>query len=174
MGKHARRIQDRLADGLAAAMFDAEWTVERSVGGTPVDVVGETEERLVLVELEWRRADPADNAAKLFRHLAAASDALGTRDDHEAGTAHELGGAREAVVVQVFTRYYELANGGVSSKRENATFVGDAAADYLDRVTYREVDLAIEPPKRGGDLPEEWAGAVEAVVASIETAIDSE
>jgi len=101
--------------------------------------------RLTLLELEWRRADPADNAAKLFRHLS--SDA--TVD------------AAEVRVVQVFTAYYDLAGGGHSSKRLNAAFVGGAAADALDRVSYRAVDLAIDPPKRGGQMPEGWRKAVD-------------
>lgn len=179
MGEHARRIQKRLTEGLAAARPHAEWTIEHRVGGTPVDVVGATDGQLasgrpqgdrarwtseasptVLVELEWRRADPADNAAKLFRHLAAENDLLG-----------ESSGTRDAVVVQVFTDYYDLASGGVSSKRKNATFVGEAAADHLDRVTYRAIDLAVDPPKRGGELPGDWADAVDATVDSVVDAI---
>lgn len=155
MGEHARQVQERLAEGLGSARPDAEWVVERRVGGTPVDVVGETDERLVLVELEWRRADPADNAAKLFRHLADDGALQGTLD------------GRDAVVVQVFTRYYDLASGGVSSKRENATFVGAAAAEYLDGVTYRAVDLDVDPPKAGGELSADWTAAVDATVEAI-------
>lgn len=163
MGEHARRIQKRLAEGLSAARPDAEWTVEHRVGGTPVDVVGSTADRFVLVELEWRRADPADNAAKLFRHLAEESDALEGTD-----------GRRDAVVVQVFTEYYDLVSGGVSSKRKNATFVGDAAAEYLDRVSYRAVDLAIDPPKAGGELPADWRSATDAAVESIREYVDGD
>lgn len=174
MGEHARRIQERLAEGLAAARPDAEWTLEHRVGGTPVDVVGETDERLVsgrpqggrarrtseasptvLVELEWRRADPANNTAKLFRHLA------------QGGALRDELGGRDAVVIQVFTRHYELQDGSPSSKRRDATFVGTAAAEYLDGVRYRAVTLDIEPPKAGGELPEDWTGAVDAAVESI-------
>ena len=32
--------------------------------------MGSNNNQLYLIELEWRRADPADNAAELFRHLA--------------------------------------------------------------------------------------------------------
>ncbi|AGN01498.1 hypothetical protein L593_07765 [Salinarchaeum sp. Harcht-Bsk1] len=155
MGEHARQVQERLADRLAAALPAAEWSVERPVGGTPVDVAGETPDRLVLLELEWRRADPANNTAKLFRHLA---------DD---GALRAVLGDRDAVVVQLFTNYYDLASGGVSSKRRDATFVGAAAAEYLDNVAYWPVDLSIDPPKGGGELPEDWNAAVDAAVDSI-------
>lgn len=161
VGEHARRVQERLADGLAAAVPDADWTVEHRIGGTPVDVAGATGERLVLVELEWRRADPANNTAKLFRHLA-----------EESGATGDAIGDRDAVVVQVFTSYYDLASGGVSSKRKDATFVGEVAADHLDRVTYRAVDLDVEPPKAGGDLPADWTEAVDATVEPIVDAVD--
>jgi len=168
VGEHARQIQDRLAERLAAALPDAEWTVERSVGadgggggggGTPVDVVGESEERLVLVELEWRRADPANNTATLFRHLAEGGALRRTLED------------RDAVVVQLFTSYYDLASGGVSSKRKDATFVGAAAEEYLETVAYQPIDLPIDPPNGGGTLPDGWSGAVDAAVESIVSAV---
>jgi len=155
VGDDARQVQERLAAGLEAALPDAEWSVERRVGGTPVDVVGESPERLVLVELEWRRADPANNTAKLFRHLA---------DD---GALRGVLDGRDAVVVQLFTSYYDLVSDGVSSKRKDATFVGAAAAEYLEDVVYWPVDLPIDPPKRGGELPANWESAVDTTVETI-------
>ncbi|GAB3689193.1 hypothetical protein GCM10028857_24250 [Salinarchaeum chitinilyticum] len=160
MGEHARRIQERLAEGLTAERPDAAWSVEHRVGGTPVDVAGETDERLMLVELEWRRADPANNTAKLFRHLA------------EGGALREELDGRDAVVIQVFTRHYELQDGSPSSKRRDATFVGAAAAEYLDDVRYRAITLDVEPPKAGGDLPEGWTDAVDAAVESVRECVD--
>lgn len=139
MGAFAAVTQERLRDALAATRPGFEWTTEYALGGTPVDVAGESPGRLVLVELEWRRADPADNAAKLFRHLVE-------------GTV----GAERVVVCQVFTAYYDLEGGGVSSKRENAEFVGRAAADAVDGMSYHAVDLPLYPPKAGGDPPEGW------------------
>jgi len=149
VGELARRAQERIRDGLAAARPGYEWRVEYRVAGTPVDVGG-VGESLVLVELEWRRADPADNAAKLFRHLA---------DDRF--------DADRVVVAQVFTGYYDLSRGGVSTKRENAEFVGRVAADAFDRLAYHPVDLALDPPKRGGDLSDTWTSRVDDTVAEI-------
>ena len=121
------------------------------MGRTPVDVAGECDpdDPTVFIELEWRRADPADNAVKLFRHL----------DGTEAGS--------EVRVFQLFTRYYDLSSGGVSSKRENAEFVGDLAADTLERVTYHPLTLDVEPPKRGGELPDDWETAVESAADAV-------
>ncbi len=146
-------MQERLRDRLAERR--GEWRTEERVAGTPVDVVGrapagEATTRLTLVELEWRRADPADNAAKLFRHL----------DEGFAGD-------RPVRVVQVFTGFYDLVGGGHSSKRANAEFVGRAAAERLARVTYRAVDLALDPPKRGGDLPGGWREAVDEAAGDV-------
>jgi hypothetical protein len=143
VGEFATRVQARLRKHLAAERPDYEWTVESAIPGTPVDVVGRAGQTVVLVELEWRRADPADNAAKLFRHLA--------RGDLDTD---------RAIVCHLFSAYYDLASGGVSAKRENAEFVGAVAADRLDAFDYRPIDLAIDPPKRGGDPPGEWAAAV--------------
>lgn len=157
MGEHARRVQERLRDHLRERDGDREWHLEEHVAGTPVDLVGRPgdhsdDDLLTLVELEWRRADPADNAAKLFRHLAEGAEGVA---------------AAEVCVVQIFTAYYDLARGGYSSKRLNAEFVGRAAADSLDRVTYRAVDLEIDPPKRGGELPAGWQEAVAAAAERV-------
>ena len=154
VGESARRVQKRVRDGLEAVRPALAWSVEYRVAGTPVDVAGVGEDTLVLVELEWRRADPADNAAKLFRHLADG------RFD-----------AGRVVVAQVFSGYYDLASGGVSTKRANAEFVGRAAADSAERLEYHPVDLAIDPPKRGGDLPGTWTSAVEDAVERVAGAV---
>jgi len=152
VGELARQIQERLRDRLAAARPEHDWQVEYRVAGTPVDVAGTPPDvggPVVLVELEWRRADPADNAAKLFRHLAD-------------GRLPE-----RVVVAHLFTAYYDLANGGVSSKRQNAEFVGRVAADTFERLSYHPVDLAVDPPKRGGDLPEDWTDATDEATSRV-------
>jgi hypothetical protein len=142
VGELARQIQERLRDRLAAARPDHDWRLEHVIAGTQVDVAG-VGSPVVLVELEWRRADPVDNTAKLFRHLAE-----GRLPDR-------------VVVAQVFTAKYDLVSGGVSSRRQNAEFVGRVAADTFDCLSYAPVELAIDPPKRGGDLPEDWQAAVD-------------
>ncbi|WP_257299498.1 hypothetical protein [Haloarchaeobius sp. FL176] len=53
------------------------------------------------------------------------------------------------VACQAFSAYYDLATGGVSTKRENAAFVGRLAADAFDRVTFQAVEFPVEPPKCG-------------------------
>jgi hypothetical protein len=130
--------------------LDGTWETEFEVGATRVDVAGRLGSRRVLVELEWRRADPADNAAKLFRHLQE-----GRLD------------ADRIDVCQLFTDYYRLARGGYSVKRENATFVGRVAADALDRLLYTPVDLRIDPPTRGSDLPDGWKSAADAAADTV-------
>lgn len=168
MSEFARTLQTAIRDGLDAAVTGFEWVEEYDVDGTPVDVVGVPDgagdagdegggrEVLVAVELEVRRADPANNTVKLLRAL-------------ESGA---LAGVDRVVVCQVFSAYYDLVGGGVSTKRENATFVGRLAADAYAGVTYRAVDLAIDPPKRGGDPPEDWEHAVADAVSAVERAVD--
>lgn len=103
-----------------------------------------------MIELEWRRADPADNTAKLFRHL-------------DSGAIE-----REQVrVVQVFTEYYDLARGGVSSKRQNAEFVGGVAADATPQLSSHPVEFEIDPPKRGGEWPDNWHSKADEIVSDI-------
>lgn len=146
----ATRVQRRLRETLIDCHPQFAWTTEYRVESTLVDVGGETAEKLVLVELEWRRADPADNTAKLFRHLA--SETLDTESIH---------------VRQLFTTYYDLASGGVSSKRRNAEFVGERIAAAFDHVDYAGVTLPLNPPKRGGELPDDWDRTVEETASSL-------
>lgn len=151
MGAFAEAVQERIREVLEERRPAYEWVTEYRIEGTPVDVAGEHEGHMVVVELEWRRADPADNAAKLFRHLAG-----GALDDHE-----------RVDVVQAFTGYYDLQSGGVSAKRLNAEFVGETAARAFDRMTYRAVDVDLDPPKRGGDWPAGWTAVAEETAARI-------
>ncbi|OAQ53957.1 hypothetical protein HTG_00070 [Natrinema mahii] len=105
---------------------------------------------MVALELEWRRADPADNSAKIFRHLYM-----------------EQIDADEVLIAQIFTGYYDLTSGGISSKRKNAEFVGKVAADSIDHLSYYPIHLPIEPPKRGEEWPESWAEAADDTVEQI-------
>lgn len=128
VGRFALAVAKRLRDRFAEARPDAEWATEYRLGTTPVDVAGRLDACLVLVELEWRRADPANNTAKPFRHAV-----------------EESIEADRVVVFLVFTRYYDLASGGVSSKRLNAEFVGQTAADTIDGLSYRPLTIVIDP-----------------------------
>lgn len=143
MGEFATRVQEKLCERLAERRPGYNWETEYAIAATPVDIAGHREETAVVVELEWRRADPADNTAKLFRHLS-----------EETLTADRV------VVCQLFTEYYDLASGGYSSKRANATFVGNVAADALASLSYYPLDLPIVPPKCGGDQPDDWEQAL--------------
>lgn len=151
MAEFTRTVQERLRDSLAAAVPGHEWRVESELGGTPVDVVGrpgdDGEGPLVAVELEMRRADPADNTVTLLRAL-------------DGGLADRAGGV---VVCQVFSGYYDLVRGGVSTKRENAEFVGALADEAQSGVAYHALDLGFEPPKHGAEAGEGWEAAVDAV-----------
>ncbi|GGL45920.1 hypothetical protein [Halocalculus aciditolerans] len=171
MGDFADDVHRDLRDALAARLPSRKWRTERYVERTPVDVATDDDagrasrvapsgrshspvprfslapaalapNRVILVEVEMRRADPANNPVKLARY------------------ADE--GAFDAPVhlVQVFSGYYDLAGGGVSTKRENAEFVGRLATDALDGFTYDAVDLGFTPPKRGGDRPSDWRARV--------------
>jgi hypothetical protein len=139
VGEFADAVAVRLRDALAERRPSLDWEIEHYLRQTPVDVVGEDDDRFVAVELEWRRADPANNTAKLFYY--AADGVIG----------HD-----EVVVYQLFSGYYDLASGGVSSKREVAEFVGKTATESVERVCYHPVRLPIDPPKRGGERPEGW------------------
>ena len=156
MGEFAEAVQERICEHLRESHPDYTWETERYVEGTPVDVAGERTGHLVVVELEWRRADPADNTAKLLRHLAE-----GALDDHE-----------RVDVFQAFTGYYDLKSGGVSSKRENAEFVGETAAGAFEMVTYEAVDVTLTPPKRGGEWPDDWEGIAGDAAAAIAAGLE--
>jgi len=144
MGAFATTVQEYLCESLATAAPAVDWETEYRIAGTPVDVAGVGDSQLYLIELEWRRADPADNAAKLFRHL-------------ESGEIT----AESVTVFHLFTSYYDLRRGGISSKRHNAEFVGRMAADTVDQLSYLPVDLDLDPPKRGGEWPETWQATVD-------------
>lgn len=155
MGEFAREVQERLAAELDAARPDLDWSVEHHVDSTPVDVAGTDGDLLVLVELEMRRADPADNTVTLLRSLS-----TGVLDEYE-----------DVVVCQAFSAYYDLAGGGVSTKRENAAFVGRLAADAFDRVSFHEVEFPVDPPKRGAAWPDGWVDALSTTVDGVVAAV---
>ncbi|WP_276299491.1 hypothetical protein [Halorussus lipolyticus] len=140
MGEFAEEVRDRLRNVLAERRPLLDWQTEYRIRRTPVDVVGTGQNRFVAVELEWRRADPANNTAKLFYYA-----------DED-----EMDGYDEVVVCQLFSGYYDLESGGVSSKREVAEFVGRTAAESVERVEFHPLGLPIDPPKRGGERPEDW------------------
>lgn len=139
MGEFADDVILRLKDQLAQNHPSYTWRTEYRIAETPVDVAGIDDDQYVLIELEWRRADPADNAAKIFRHLSTRAIS-----------------ADRVIILQLFTNYYDLASGGVSSKRKNAEFVGKTAADSLDHLSYRPLDFEIDPPKSGEKRPSKW------------------
>lgn len=166
VGEFADAVRDRLYDALGERRPDLDWTTEHRVRTTPVDVVGvggtaaddapahgsePDPPRFVAVEVEWRRADPANNTAKLFYYAAEG----------------EFDGYDEVVVCQVFSGYYDLDSGGVSSKREVAEFVGRTAAATVERVSYRPVALPVDPPNRGGEWPTGWRAAVDDAAAEL-------
>lgn len=144
MGEFADDVRDRLRDDLRERRPSLDWETEHRIQRTPVDVVGKNENRFVAVELEWRRADPANNTAKLFYYVSEG----------------EFSEYDEIVVCQVFTGYYDLASGGISSKREVAEFVGETAAEAFEHVSFHPVTFPLEPPKRGGERPAEWQSLV--------------
>lgn len=151
MGEFADDLHTALRDALAARDPSRDWQTEWYVRRTPVDVAGVHDGSavpLVLVEVEVRRADPANNTVKLARYADA-----GDFD-------------RPVRLVQVFTDYYDLET-GVSSKRENAEFVGELAADSVAGFGYDAVSLPVAPPKRGTDPPADWRDAVDAAAAEI-------
>ncbi|GAA0458738.1 hypothetical protein MUK72_02935 [Halococcus dombrowskii] len=150
MGSFATAVQSRLRERLAVLRPGFDWKTEHHVATTPVDVAGRADDHVALVELEWRRADPANNTAKLFRHL-----------DEETLAADAVD------VFQLFTGYYDLTSGGVSSKRLNAEFVGRIGTQALDSFRYRTVDFVLDPPKRGGDRPDDWEAATDATAREI-------
>jgi len=82
--------------------------------------------------------------------------------------------ATTVVAFQAFTGYYDLSRGGVSSKRKNAEFVGRVAADTADQLTYVPLDVELDPPKRGGERPDDWMDAADDVVREIDRVLDAE
>jgi hypothetical protein len=59
----------------------------------------------------------------------------------------------------------------VSTKRENAAFVGRLAERADDRVAFHAVDLPVNPPKRGEEPPANWERGVDDAVAAVASAL---
>ncbi len=150
MGKLASTFQSYLREELSETHPSVDWRTEHNIAGTPVDVAGIGDDTLLLIELEWRRADPADNSAKLFRHL----------DTGQIDQNH-------VTVVQIFTGYYDLATGGVSSKRKNAEFIGHIAENAIDELSYYSVNFDPEPPKRGNDWKDDWKMSAKETLSAV-------
>lgn len=156
VGEFSNAVRDRLRDALAERRPSLDWETEYRVRRTPVDVVATSADRFVAVELEWRRADPANNTAKLFYYA-------------EEGAFEEYD---QLLVCQLFSGYYDLQSGGVSSKREVAEFVGETAAESVESVAFRSMRLPIDPPKRGGEPPAEWRARTDETAAEIDALLD--
>lgn len=154
MGEFATAVQNYLSTQLGERSPEFEWETEYTVAGTPIDIAGHSNGELILIELEWRRADPADNMAKLFRHLDS-----GQLD------------VQEITVFQVFTNYYDLARGDVSSKRKNAEFVGQVAASTFPGLTYHPIGFDFDPPKRGEEWPSGWESIADEMIADLLDAV---
>lgn len=150
MGEFAEAVQSHLCTALDENFGSIDWKTEYEIGGTPVDIGGDNGKGLCLIELEWRRADPADNGAKLFRHL-------------DQGTIE----AQRVVAFQVFSEHYDLKRGGVSSKRMNAEFVGKMAAESFSHLSYIPIELPLDPPKQSEDWQSNWKVSCSPVIAEI-------
>ncbi|MFC6751966.1 hypothetical protein [Halorubrum tibetense] len=149
MGEFADDVVARLKNGLVREKSAYNWKSEYGISGTPVDLAGVSADSTVLIELEWRRADPADNTAKIFRHLS----------DSES--------MKNVTVVQLFTHHYDLVSGGISSKRKNAEFVGRVAAESLDELNYCPIGFGIDPPKSGEERPPGWKEKTDAMTMEL-------
>jgi len=155
MGQFADEVVHQLKDHLEQFYSSYEWDTEYPIAETPVDIAGIDDDRYVLIELEWRRADPADNAAKIFRHLSTSEIS-----------------ADQVRILQLFTNHYNLSSGGVSSKRKNAEFVGETAAELLEHLTYHPIDFEIDPPKSGEDRPPQWEDVTDSTAEKLASVID--
>jgi hypothetical protein len=150
MGEFAETVQDYICEALSESYHTGIWETEFTINGTPVDIGGSYDNHLYLFELEWRRADPSDNAAKIFRHL----------QTDEIANEH-------ITLFHIFTDYYELSRGGVSSKRENAEFIGETAAQAHEKLSYYPIDFDMDPPKRGEEWPDIWKETADRTVAAL-------
>ena len=139
MGEFAKAVQNYICELLAEQYPEGNWQTEFNIGGTSVDIGGSNEDYQYIIELEWKRADPANNTAKIFRHLQ-----------------DEQLEAECIVFFQIFTDYYGLSHGGISSKRKNAEFVGKIAAQTFEKLSYSIVAFDMDPPKRGESWPDTW------------------
>lgn len=157
MGEFAEAVQEYLHESLSEKHPSIDWHTEYDIGGTPIDLAGEALNRIYLIELEWRRADPADNAAKIFRHLDA--------------NAIE---ATQVTVLQVFTQFYNRKRGGVKSKRKNAEFVGSVAADTYEELSYTAITFPLDPPKRSAEWPKDWQDIADTAVSTIADSVASD
>ncbi|MFC7167314.1 hypothetical protein [Halospeciosus flavus] len=155
MGKFADDVQETFRDALAERLPSRSWETEYPVRRTPVDVASPDVPH-VFVEVEMRRADPSNNPVKLARYAS--------EGDFDA----------PLLLVQVFSGYYDLTSGGVSSKRRNAEFVGELGTEALDGFAYRAVDLGFTPPKRGGERPDGWRAEVATVADEIASLLDGD
>ena len=154
MGESASEVQAYICSRLDETHPGLSWQTEHKIAGTPIDIAGINDDLLVLLELEWRRADPADNSAKIFRHLS----------DEQSDVNHVL-------VAQIFTNHYNLVGGGVSSKRKNAEFVGTIAANSIEYLSYYPLNLPLDPPKRGTDMGDSWTEAAERTIDQVDDRI---
>lgn len=94
-----------------------------------VDVIGQRDDLVVLIEVELRRTGPVTNVVKIWKWVA--------KDNLYPG--------KRVLVIQVFSKYYQDKR---SFQRENASFIGDEMQLAISRVNYEAMDVIYNPSKK--------------------------
>jgi len=119
-------FQDRLRDELSNRVKDynvyarERWLSIEGKRVIPVDIVLESEDRLILVEIESHRADPSNNVAKIPYWL-----------EHSAEK-------KKVIMIQLFSSYYEKHR----LKRDIAEHLGKILMEkYTDNFVYKAISM---------------------------------
>jgi len=104
------------------------WRREKPISSSCIiDLCGEGENILCLLELELRREDPVNNVIKIWRAVE--------NDPHTYSQGH-------LVILHTFSDFYQAHK----SKMENAVFAGQKMAHAINKLLYKPLMFDLLPP----------------------------
>lgn len=116
------------------------------------DLFGQYENQIYIIELEFKRQDPAINVIKVFRAV----------DENK----RSLKG-KEIFFIHVFSECYSSKG----AKRKNAEFTGEKMSMAFRNLEYVSIDFNLAPPKEGDSFPSNTDIAIKGLVVKIEKLI---
>jgi len=112
------------------------------------DLFGQHENKIYIIELEFKREDPVTNVIKVFRAI----------DENK-----QLLNKNRIYFIHIFSDFYNINK----TKKINAQFAGEKMSKAFNNLEYTSIDFDTVPPVRGDPFPSNTDIAVENLAMEI-------
>jgi hypothetical protein len=144
---------EQLLNSSSAAL---RWRREKPIfSSCIIDLCGEGENILCLLELELRREDPVNNVIKIWRAIE--------NDPHTYSQGH-------LVILHAFSEFYQSHK----SKMENAVFAGQKMVHAIHRLSYKPLMFDLLPPVAREPFPTNTDGQLQRICADVVAHVDQQ